>query len=112
MKRPLPIEINLDAEDKRSRIQAASRKGVFAEALKGEMFGDHPGQVDLELTFSVYQATRRQEAKLLGLDLELLVSNIEEVDELRDVIEEAIRLWLNGKWDRESGRFMVSYLPQ
>ena len=110
-----PIKKKIEPKQKESppdkeRLESLAAKGIFEEALKGERFSDHPGQADLRIRVFVYQPTRNQEARLPGKQIDLLVSSIEEVNEVRDVIEEGLRLWIQGKWDRESGRFSLSYL--
>jgi hypothetical protein len=60
------------------------------------MFGDHPGYVDLTIRVSVYNPLSRREEKLPGKELSLLVSSVEEVDEMLRVIEATLRNWIAG----------------
>lgn len=71
-------------------------KGIFNEAIRGESFGAHPGYADLRIEFSVYNPITQTREKLPGKSLELLVSNINEVDDMIKVMEISLRDWVNG----------------
>lgn len=102
-KSQLEAEAKAAEDAKLSRVAA---KGIFATAIAAEAFGKHPAQAEVSLELSVWQANRSRWVKLPNKKLSLLVSSIEEVDEILAVIEKGLSLWLKGQWDREARRFI------
>lgn len=81
----------------KQRIENMISKGIFAEALRAERFGPHPGFVSIKLRLSLYNPMNQREERLPGKGLDLLVSSVEEVDQLMTVIERSITRWIRGE---------------
>lgn len=64
--------------------------------MLGEKFGPHPGQVDLVISLSVYNSITQAREDLPGKRIELLISNIDEVDDLLKVTRRSIEDWIAG----------------
>jgi len=71
-------------------------RGIFEQALKGETFGPHPGYVDLKIRISIYNSISQQEERLPDKGIEMLVSSIDEVDTMLEIITKALRDWVSG----------------
>lgn len=80
----------------KAQLDKIRSKGIFETAKKGELFGSHPGYVDLRIRLSVYNSVTQQEEKLPGKELGLLVSSIDEVDDMVKVITESLTAWAAG----------------
>lgn len=80
----------------RQALGRTRAKGIFEEALSGERFGPHPGQVDLAIQLSVYNAVTQRREDLPGKKLELLVSNIDEVDDIVLLTRQVLSAWIAG----------------
>lgn len=80
----------------KAQVDRVRSKGIFDTAKKGDQFGPHPGYVDLRIRLSVYNSVTQQEEKLPGKEISLLVSSIEEVDDMVKVITESLTAWVNG----------------
>jgi hypothetical protein len=87
----------LSTERRKKFLERMISKGIFEEAKRAEQFGPHPGFVSVKLRLTVYNAMNQREMKLPGKGIELLVSSIEEVDDLRALIERTISQWINGE---------------
>lgn len=81
-----------------SKTQADSLRaeGIFKKALDGNRWGKNPGMVDLKIQVSVYVPALQREEKLPGKKIDLLISSIEEVDELLERMRKAIADWMAG----------------
>lgn len=88
--------VNTGSHEKQ-RIESMISRGIFSEALRAERFGPHPGFVSVKLRLSLYNAMNKKEERLPGKVLELLVSSIEEVDDLVRLMEKIIKMWIRGE---------------
>mgnify|MGYP003438757033 CR=1 FL=1 len=85
-------------ERERRALERTIARGIFEEAKRAEKFGPHPGFVSIKLKLTLYNAMNQREERLpypKGLDL--LVSSIEEVDQLMLLMERTIRMWIRGE---------------
>lgn len=85
------------AEKEKRALEKTMARGIFEEAKRAERFGPHPGYVDIKIRISLYNAMNQRETRLPGKDLQLLVSSVEEVDDLIRLMEKMIRMWIGGK---------------
>jgi hypothetical protein len=83
-------------KEKRS-IERTISRGIFADALRAERFSSHPGYVNIKIKLSLYNAMNQKEERLPGKGLDLLVSSIEEVDDLLRLMEKTIARWIRGE---------------
>ena len=84
-------------ERERRVLERTISRGIFEEAKRAEKFGPHPGFVSVKLKLTLYNAMNQREERLPGKGLDLLVSSIEEVDDLMRLIEGTIRRWIRGE---------------
>jgi hypothetical protein len=80
----------------KSHLDNIRSKGIFSTALKAEQFGPHPGYVDTRIRISIYNPVSRQEERLPDKGIELLVSSIEEIDQMLFVMTKALEDWSLG----------------
>lgn len=80
----------------KSHLDNIRSKGIFSTALKAEQFGPHPGYVDTRIRISIYNPVSRQEERLPDKGIELLVSSIEEVDQMLLVMTRSLEDWSKG----------------
>lgn len=90
-----PIESGLS----KTAMQKTRALGIFETAKRAEIFGDHPGYVDLKIRLFVYNPVTQSQVALPGKQLEILVGSIEHVDELLLVIRKALVDWIRGDID-------------
>lgn len=84
-------------EREKKALERTISRGIFEEAMRAERFGSHPGFVSIKLRIALYNAMNQREERLPGKGLDLLVSSIEEVDDLMRLIEGTIRRWIRGE---------------
>lgn len=84
-------------EKEKRRLNSERARGIFETAKKAEQFGSHPGFVDTAIRFTVYNPTTKREEPLPDKIIELLVSDISEIDGAMAIIRKALRLWAEGK---------------
>lgn len=85
-----------DPRPTKSQLDRIRSKGIFETSLKGEQFGQHPGYVDVRIRFSVYNPISQQEERLPGKEIGLLISSIEEVDAMVQLITRTLTDWIAG----------------
>lgn len=78
------------------QLDIVRARGIFKAALRGEIFGPHPGYADLKIKLFVYNPLTKRDEKLPGKEITLLVSSIEEVDQMIKVFEVALQNWIAG----------------
>lgn len=72
-------------------------RGIFETAKGAEQFGPHPGYVDTQIRFTIYSPTTQRVENLPDKKIDLLVSDISEVDDAMKIIRKALMLWAEGK---------------
>lgn len=78
------------------QLNSIRAKGIFNQARKGEMFGKHPGYVDVRIRISVYNPVTKRAENLPEKGFDVLASTIEEVDDMLRLMEERIKRWIAG----------------
>lgn len=85
------------SEKDKLRLNRERARGIFETAKSGEQFGSHPGFVDTAIRFTIYNPITQREEPLPDKMIELLISDISEVDDAILIIRKALRLWAEGK---------------
>lgn len=69
---------------------------LFMESLKGETLGDHPGYVDLRIQAQISNPIKGGRVELITERIELLVSSMEDIDNIMRVTKKALNDWMRG----------------
>jgi len=86
------------ASDSRRRIkQEGQRKARIEAAIARESLGEHPEQAAVRLEACVYMPGDRLYYRLPGWKVELLVSEAEQLADVKEACEAGIRAWLQGR---------------
>lgn len=90
------LEKSIREASTKKALERTRARGIFEEALSGERFGPHPGQVDAVISISVYNAVTQQREDLPGKKIELLISSIDEVDSIMALTRQRLIDWVAG----------------
>lgn len=84
----------------RRQLERIQARGMIEQALRGERFGKHPGEVEIRIQFHIYNPITKQNYRLPGMNLELLAGSYEDAVEMREVVAKALVDWIAGLVNR------------
>lgn len=95
--RTKPAKNFVATDGARRAKQSGQRKARIEAAIARESLGEHPEQAAVRLEACVYMPGDRLYYRLPGWKVELLVSEADQLADVKEACEAGIRAWLQGR---------------